>query len=212
MLIETFPVGPFDTNAYVIVCSKTNQCAIIDPGPGAFMPIKKYVEKNDFAPTSIYLTHSHWDHIGDVAVLKDHYQIPVQIHEKDAPNLRKPGTDGLSTPSDIEGAEPDIFFKDGDILQIGDSFWLVIETPGHSPGGVCFYNKQENQLIAGDTLFKQSIGNLSFPTAEPEKMWESLKKLAKLPPETRVYPGHGEETFIANETWLSRAKEVFGNL
>jgi glyoxylase-like metal-dependent hydrolase (beta-lactamase superfamily II) len=93
---------------------------------------------------------------------------------------------------------------------LGDIVIDVIHLPGHSPGGVGFYLKKQDTLISGDTLFKGSIGRLDLPTSEPEKMWNSLDKLAKLPPKTRVIPGHGDETTIGEESWLANAKHYFG--
>ncbi|MFN4173726.1 MAG: MBL fold metallo-hydrolase, partial [Parachlamydiaceae bacterium] len=86
----------------------------------------------------------------------------------------------------------------------------VIDLPGHTPGGVGFYDPKRGLLFSGDTLFQNTIGNLSFPTARPELMWKSLKKLAKLPPETIVMPGHGPSTTIAKERWLDKAEDYFG--
>jgi len=100
--------------------------------------------------------------------------------------------------------------KEGDRVSIGNQIFEVIETPGHTPGGVCFYNGNQHLLFSGDTLFKGTIGNLSFPTSRPHLMWTSLSKLAKLPAETRVFPGHGLETTIGQEKWLERAEELFG--
>ena len=109
----------------------------------------------------------------------------------------------------IKGARPSHDLVEGQILRVGQLKALVIATPGHTPGGVCFYFKKENILISGDTLFKGSIGNLSFPTAEPAKMWHSLKQLARLPPDTHVYPGHGGPTTIKEEYWLDEAENHF---
>ncbi len=156
------------------------------------------------------LTHSHWDHIAEAAILKNEFGIPLYIHEEDAPNLITPGTDGLPHLFPIKGVHPDHFLYNGEVIQLGDLKIQVIHTPGHTPGGVCFYIAQEKVLISGDTLFRGTIGNLSFTTARPHLMWESLKTLSKLPKETRVIPGHGPETTIGAESWLSNAKELFG--
>ena len=112
---------------------------------------------------------------------------------------------------DIEGIVPTHLMDEGDTIAVGDLHFKVIHTPGHTPGGVCFYCPEEKILISGDTLFKGTIGNLSFSTGRPALMWPSLKKLALLPPETQVFPGHGEKTTIGNEKWLARAEEMFGN-
>ena len=162
-----------------------------------------------FGLEKIVLTHSHWDHIGDVAVVKEKYDVPVLIHQDDAQNLERPGSDGLPLFFPVPGVKPTTFLKEGDLIEVGKMTFKVIHTPGHSPGGICLYDKESGVLISGDTLFKGSIGNLSLPTAEPEKMWKSLEKLNALPKETQVFPGHGPATTLQGEPWLSRAKEVF---
>ncbi|HEX2580255.1 MAG TPA: MBL fold metallo-hydrolase, partial [Rhabdochlamydiaceae bacterium] len=166
-------------------------------------------KKDSLTPQMILLTHSHWDHIADVVKLKKLLQVPIYVHSEDAGNLEKPGADGLPLPFPIAATNPDKFLVDGQIIPLGDLKIEVISTPGHSPGGVCFWLRQQKILIAGDTLFKGTIGNISFPTSDPEEMWQSLKKLARLPPDTRVFPGHGPETTIQAESWIARAKERF---
>ena len=141
--------------------------------------------------------------------LKKKYNIPVYVHAFDANNLEKPGSDGLPSWLSIEGVIPEHLIKEGDVIHVGNLAFEVIETPGHSPGSLCFYNKEEKVLFSGDTLFKGSIGNLSFPTSRPHLMQSSLSKLAKLPADTRVFPGHGPSTTIGKESWLERAEELF---
>jgi hydroxyacylglutathione hydrolase len=132
------------------------------------------------------------------------------IHHLDTPNLQNPGSDGLPCWVMIEGVSPTLLLKEGMEIPLGKLKIQVIETPGHTPGGVCFYLPDHHLLFSGDTLFQGTIGNLSFPTARPELMWQSLSKLAKLPQETRVLPGHGPETTIGKEPWLERAETLFG--
>ena len=211
MFTHTLPSGPFATNAYVVGDDETHKAVIIDPAPGSTENIVKILTQKNLTPIAIWLTHSHWDHIADTATLKQKYNIPVFIHEEDAPNLQEPGTDGLPYWVHIEGVQNYTPIKEGDILDIGNLHFRVIDTPGHTPGGVCFYCPEEQILFSGDTLFKGTIGNLSFPTSCPNLMWPSLKKISLLPADTKVYPGHGPRTTIGAESWLPRAEEVFGN-
>lgn len=208
--VEVFPSGPFVTNAIVVSCNFTKQAIIIDPAPESGDAILAHLAKENLQPLSIVLTHSHMDHIGDVAAVKKALNIPLYVHELDAPNMEKPGSDGLPQIFPVEGVKPDGFLAEGDQVEVGKLKFTIIHTPGHTPGGICLYDADEALLISGDTLFQGSIGNLSFPSASPDDMWRSLDKLAKLPPETRVYPGHGESTTIGAEHWLPRAKELFG--
>lgn len=209
-MIHAIPSGPFATNAYVVACPQTKKAAIIDPGVDSKKNILTFLEQQKLTPIAIILTHSHWDHIGDVRDLKELLKLPVLIHQSDAPNLENPGADRLPMITPIKGTTPDQFLKEGQNIPIGNLNFKVIETPGHSPGSICLYEEKEHLLLSGDTLFKGSIGNLSFPTSDSNRMWPSLAKLAALPPQTSVYPGHGESTTIGAEKWLPRAQQIFG--
>lgn len=208
-MIEVFPSGPFATNAYVVYCERSKKAGVIDPAPESAESLLHFLNKNKLNLDKVILTHSHWDHFGDLKKVLNEKSAPVYIHEADKQNLIEPGSDGLPLFVPISKVQPNHFIKEGDELDIGEIHFKVMHTPGHSPGGVCLYSKESNVLFSGDTLFKGSIGNLSFPTAEPDKMWESLERLATLPGETRVYPGHGEMTAIQDESWLKNAKHIF---
>ncbi len=212
MDIQSFTCGPYQTNAYILSCSDTKECAIIDPAPESFDAIVESIEKNKLKPKSVLLTHSHFDHIGDLAKIKDYYHIPVFVHPNDKENVTHPGSDGIPFFMDTPATQIDILLTDGQIIKVGSLSIEVIHLPGHSPGGVGFYLKSENTLISGDTLFKGSIGNLSLPTANIEDMKVSLKKLSRLPPNTTVYSGHGASTTIGRETWLEAPEELFPDL
>lgn len=212
MYIKAFPSGPFSTNAYVVACSVTRDAAIIDPAPDSFPEIQKFLDEERLKARKILLTHSHWDHIADVEQFKKHYAVAVYVHPLDAPNLQRPGSDGLPCGQSIPAVQPDVLLEEGMPVTIGMMTFYVLHTPGHSPGSVCFYSPGQHVLLSGDTLFQGTIGNLSSPTSQPSLMWPSLDKLAQLPPETRVLPGHGSETTIAAESsWLPFAKKLFDN-
>lgn len=210
MFLEYFPAGPIGTNAILIGCRRSKRAAIVDAPPGSGDSLYERAAELGFELQMVLLTHSHWDHTGDVAYLKKKWGLPLYVHPLDAKNVEEPGSDGLPLMMAIQPAKPDHFLNEGDKLMLGELVIEVIHTPGHSPGSVCFYLREQGTLLSGDTLFQGSIGNLSLPTAEPEKMWSSLEKLAKLPPNTRVIPGHGDETTIGAEEWLPQAKEIFG--
>ena len=210
LILETFSSGPFATNTFVIGCSTSKKGVFIDPAPGSFSELMKRAENHSLTIEAIWLTHSHWDHIADLAAVQSALnRVSIYVHPADAENVKNPGSDGLPLMEPIKGTQPDHDLVGGEILTVGELRARVIVTPGHTPGGVCFYFEKEKLLISGDTLFKGSIGNLSFPTAEPSKMWCSLKKLARLPSETLVYPGHGDPTTIEAENWLDEAENHF---
>lgn len=207
MEIFSLAVGPYATNAYVLY-TKGLDAVIIDPGFGSFEAIEKIIKEKSLRPVAIWLTHSHWDHIADVAVLKKTFVLPIYIHKDDVENLRAPGSDGIPIAVPLfEGVDADHFIDENTPLFLGDAKFQAIHTPGHSPGGVCFYCEKENILISGDTIFKGAIGTLSLPTSEPDRMWPSIEKLAKLPPDTKIYPGHGPSTTLQEEQWIHNAKQ-----
>jgi len=210
MIVKVFSTGPFETNTILIGCDETRFAAIVDTPLDSHDCLIQELERQELKPQMILLTHSHWDHLADAAKLKKSLGVPVYVHQEDKENLIHPGLDGLPLFFPIEGVHPDGFLSDQQVLSIGNLSLKVIHTPGHTPGGVCFWISKEKLLLSGDTLFKGTIGNLSFPTSRPALMWESLKKLAQLPPETRVLPGHGEETTIGAESWLADARHYFG--
>ena len=204
------PSGPLQTNSILVICHKTKETAIVDPAFDAESSIFEYIEEEGLKITKVLITHSHWDHISGLNLIKEKYSVPVFVHKDDSKNITNPGTDGLSALFSVEGNTVDHFLSDGDVIKVGNIELQVIHTPGHSPGSVCFYNAEDGFLISGDTLFKGSMGNISLPTAEPERMWPSLEKLSNLPPETKVFPGHGPSTAIGEEPWLADAKSYFG--
>ncbi len=210
MIVQIFSCGPVQTNCIVLACEKTKIAAIVDAPMGSMEKIEPFIQKNGIGVQYLLLTHSHWDHIAEVEQVKKKWDIPVCIHSQDVDNLVSPGSDGLPLPLDLPSIEVDRLFRDGEVIELGTLQLRVIHTPGHSPGGICFYIPDENTLISGDTLFRGSIGNLSFPLSNSEDMWGSLKKLSALPASTRVLPGHGPETTIGAESWLADAKNIFG--
>ena len=212
MFIQTFPSGPLSTNAYVVACAKTGEAAIIDPAPESSIEIQKYITHKQLKLKKILLTHSHWDHIADVSRFKEQFGAPVYVHSLGCTQSEAAGLRWHSLAGSIFPVQPDVLLEDGTEVKVGNLTFRVIHTPGHSCGSVCYYEPEQHVLFSGDTLFKGSIGNVSFPTSDSDSMWISLAKLAKLPHETRVYPGHGPSTTIAKESvWLSDAKKLFDN-
>ena len=209
MIIETFPSGPAETNAYLVGCPKLKRAVVIDAPFDCSEGILARAKKLDLHIDMLLLTHSHWDHTAEAALLKELCKIPVYVHQEDAENVEHPGSDRLPLFFPVKGVKPDGFLSDGQHIKVGQLTVEVIHTPGHTPGCVCFYIEKEHVLFSGDTLFCGTIGNLSFPTARPSLMWKSLKRLSQLPAETIVYPGHGDPTTIGAERWIAQAQDKF---
>ena len=209
MFLYKFPFGPLETNAILIGCAQTKVGVAIDPSLGSSGAIMEKASELGLKIEKILLTHSHWDHFADAHGLKSLTNALLYVHFLDAKNIEHPGSDGIPLFFSIHPVAADHFLNEGETIEVGNLKLEVIHSPGHSPGSVCFYLREHNVLISGDTLFQGSIGNLHLPTAQPAQMWNSLEKLSKLPSETRVIPGHGGDTSIGRESWLSRAKEIF---
>lgn len=208
MILETLPSGPIQTNAYLVGCPHTKEACIIDAPLGCLKEIERLLEKHKLTVSKILLTHSHWDHIADAFDLKNKFNALLLIHPLDAENLNSPGADGLPLFFSVKGAQADTLLANDDSIQVGELQIKVLFTPGHTPGGVCFYLPKEGILFSGDTLFKDSMGRVDFPQSSPSSMWRSLKNLAHLPAETKVYPGHGPSTTIgAEKSWMESAEK-----
>ncbi len=204
MIVECVTSGLLKTNAYLVWCKETKKAIIIDPAQGSKNKLISLIEENDLKIKGIYLTHSHFDHFADAAKLKRHLQCPLFVHELDKQNLKHPGSDGILNIIDVEPVKEDGYLTDGQIIKVGMVQFRVIHTPGHSPGCICFYFEKERALFSGDTLFKQTHGNVTFQTSSEKDMYESLSKLIKLSDNVKVYPGHMETTTIGEEKeWIT---------
>jgi glyoxylase-like metal-dependent hydrolase (beta-lactamase superfamily II) len=200
MFLFRLSCPPFGTNAILFGCDATKKAAVVDPAAGSAPVLLKKAEDKGFHIEKILLTHSHWDHIVDLAALKEATQAPVYVHRLDAGNVQNPGSDQVPGLLPVRPVVPDVLLEDGQTLTVGNLRIETIHTPGHARGAVCFYLPEEGVLFSGDTVFRGSIGTLALATSEPEKMTNSLHKLAKLPSHTRVIPGHGGETTIGKES------------
>ena len=207
--VITIESGPISTNCYLVF--STTHAFLVDAPFGSFDHVHALLQEEKLSLTHVFLTHSHWDHIGDLKKICEHYTAAVYVHTSDAYNIEKPGSDGIPTFENpeailLDSARGDQKLLNQKILRLIDQDWMILPTPGHTPGGLCLFHSKEKVLFSGDTLFKGAYGNISRTTGNSKHMIESLKKLAQLPAETIVFPGHGPSTTIAQETWLDRMK------
>jgi glyoxylase-like metal-dependent hydrolase (beta-lactamase superfamily II) len=172
---------------------------VIDPGADADT-ILAFLDTHRMDVACYLLTHGHTDHISALAEMSEKRPAPYAIHALDLKWAFGPLNQLLpdySTPRRPAGAPRTL--EDGQTWTDGGLGYTVIGTPGHSPGGVCFHFQTDRVLFSGDTLFQGTVGRTDIPGGDGRALTQSLRKLAQLPPETRIFPGHGPETRLAEE-------------
>lgn len=202
MEIDCLILGSYQTNCYVLRQSPTTKdCLLIDTGLEADGLID-FLDNHRLKPRAIILTHGHADHITGIPVLrKKNPEIKVYIHKLDAEML----TDPRHNLSELAGIEfrtkpADLLIAEGDVIEQADIKLEVFHTPGHTPGGICLYSREQKVVFVGDTLFADSVGRTDFPGGNMTQLIQSIKqKLLTLPEDTAVYPGHGPITTIGRE-------------
>ena len=190
MLIKTLPVGQIETNCYVVADEDTLECAVIDPGDES-NTILDYIEELRLKPKYIFLTHGHYDHTMAVNAVHEETGAVVCMNEKDAGAVIRNAPFKFNPPADT------IYYKEGDRLAVGSLVFEVLETPGHTPGGVTL--KCGDALFTGDTLFCGSCGRTDLYGGDMNVLLRSLKRLADLPGDYEVYPGHMDSTTLDRE-------------
>ena len=197
MYVRTVTVGPFQENSYLVVDDQSGRAAIVDPG-GEGKTLLDEIERSKATLEAIWITHAHVDHVGAIASVKERWNVPVYLHPLDRRLYEAAGRQAevYGVPFE-EPPVPDEEFADGQRLKLGKFEMTVMHAPGHSPGHVVIHGN--GIALVGDCLFAGSIGRTDLPMSNPQQLSESLKKIASLPPETVVYPGHGPETTIGEE-------------
>ena len=187
LIIEQIEIGPMKNFTYLVGSSRTREVALVDPA-WAVDALLDHVAGRDLKPVAVLVTHYHPDHVGGemmgreiegIARLLEREPVKVHVHRVEAPGLKQ-----ITGISDNDMVRVD----SGDRLRVGDVEIEFLHTPGHTPGSQCF--RVKNTLVSGDTLFIRGCGRVDLPGSNPDHMYESLRKLAALPDDTVLLPGH----------------------
>jgi glyoxylase-like metal-dependent hydrolase (beta-lactamase superfamily II) len=201
MKIHTYSLGQMQANCYLL--ENEGKGIIIDPADeGSFL--LEEVQRKNIELTGLFATHGHFDHCMAAGEIQLSFNIPLYIHKKDQfliDRLESTAkhflgyTPIMVVPKRIEFIEPSE-------LKIINLKFKIISSPGHTPGGLCYYFPEEAALFTGDTLFADAIGRTDLSYSNKKDLWNSLRGILSLPDETVIYPGHGESTYVGEQKYL----------
>ncbi len=204
MKIKYFTFNPFQENTYVVY-DETKECIIIDPGcytEKERTELRRFITSEGLKPVKLINTHCHVDHVLGNKFVSELWNLELYMHKEDLPLLKNAGNIGkMYGFEDYEGSPyPKHFLAQDDTLTFGESSFKILFTPGHAPGHICLYSKENNLLIAGDVIFQRSIGRTDLPGGDHSTLINSIiTQLLPLPEETTVYCGHGPGTKLGYE-------------
>ena len=197
MLIKNLVVGQLEVNCFIVADERTKEAMVIDPGdePDRIIAV---IKENSIKVKYILCTHAHFDHVGALSDIKDETDAKVVIHKDELEIYNGARDQAAFWGYELEPLpEPDMLVKEGDKIELGNLSFEVFHSPGHSPGGICLYG--ENIVFTGDTLFAGSVGRTDFYGGDINKLKKSFLSLMSLPPDTKVFPGHGPTSSIRQE-------------
>ncbi len=204
MKIKSFAFNPFQENTFVVY-DETKECIIIDPGcytEKERTELRRFITSEELKPVKLINTHCHIDHVLGNKFASELWNLELYMHKEDLPLLKNAGNIGkMYGFEDYEGSPyPKHFLAQDDTLTFGESSFKVLFTPGHAPGHICLYSKENNLLIAGDVLFQGSIGRTDLPGGDHSTLINSIiTQLFPLSNETQVFCGHGPSTNLGYE-------------
>lgn len=204
MIHVILPLGLLQCNCSIFGDEQTREAIVIDPG-AEIDKITAVLDRHQLKVKAIVITHAHIDHVSAAHQLRALTGAPVYLNERDRQLLDMLDVQarwlGVETP---QRTEIDSNAADGTVLHLGSAEFQVLHTPGHTPGSLSIWIPQENKLIAGDTLFRDSIGRTDLPGGDSRQILASIKaRLLDLPEQAIVFPGHGPQTTIGREKELN---------
>jgi len=196
--------NPYGQNIYIYYDKASGEGVVIDPGD-SYDLIQAAIKEHNIKITAILLTHGHYDHTYRANEVRDLTGASIYAHEEETQllqntELNRSGMRGLTV-----SVVPDKFFSDGDVFTLADIELKVIHTPGHTLGGICFYDEKNAKIFTGDTLFKETVGRTDLPSGCTETLLAGIReKLFTLPDDVTVFPGHEKHSTIGHEKKYNR--------
>lgn len=198
--VRRLVLGELDTNCWLVSDGAGGPLLLVDPA-GEADALLAEIDRRDVV--AVVLTHGHFDHLGAVADVMAATGAPLLVHAADADSVTtSAGNGGAAFAFDAVAPAPDRRLEDGETIEAGELRLEVLHTPGHTPGSICLFARTDEgpHLFSGDTLFAGSVGRTDFAGGDPRALKASIARLATLPPETKVHPGHGPDTTLLRES------------
>jgi len=192
--------GIASTNSFLVADETTKKAALFDAPDHTVAPLLQKAKENGWDLIGLWLTHGHFDHVADHAeVINVFPNARVLIHRLDEPKLRQPNISVFRLPFTIPPRGADGYLEDGQVLDLGELKATVIHTPGHAPGHVMFHFPEHKILIGGDLIIMGAVGRTDLPDSDHSVLNASIRKVMKLPADTRLFPGHGNPSTLEEE-------------
>jgi glyoxylase-like metal-dependent hydrolase (beta-lactamase superfamily II) len=196
--------NPYGENIYIYYDKASGEGVIIDPGD-SYKLIHDAIKEHNIKIAAILLTHGHYDHTYCANEVRDLTGAPIYAHKNEVQLLQNTEHNRSGLRGLMVSVVADKFFADGDVFKFANAELKVIHTPGHTSGGICFYDEKNAKLFTGDTLFKETIGRTDMPTGCLETLMASIReKLFTLPDDVMVFPGHESHSTIKHEKKYNR--------
>jgi hydroxyacylglutathione hydrolase len=188
------------TNCYLVADDQTKEAVLFDAPNDTVGPLLDEAQSRGCNVIGLWLTHGHFDHVADHALVSTRFPgAKVLIHPLDEPKLQQPKSKFFTLPFEIPSRSADGHLQDGQHLRIGSLEMQVIHTPGHAPGHVMFHFPREHVLIGGDLIIMNAVGRTDLPDSDPEALNASIRRIMKLPGDTKLLPGHGDASTLDEE-------------